>query len=54
VLFDLAPKRSKKDFYNFDHELEQLYKLYLSSRIVAVLGPRRTGKTSLILTFLNE
>jgi hypothetical protein len=54
VLFDLAPKRSKNDFYNFEHELEQLYKLYLSSRIVAVLGPRRTGKTSLVLTFLNE
>jgi len=36
VLFDLAPKRSKKDFYNFEHELEQLYKLYLSGRIVAV------------------
>jgi AAA+ ATPase superfamily predicted ATPase len=54
VLFDLNPKRCKRDFYNFEHELEQLHKLYLSSRIVAVLGPRRIGKTSLILTFLNE
>jgi len=54
VLFDLTPKRCKRDFYDFEHELEQLHKLYLSSRIVAVLGPRRIGKTSLILTFLNE
>jgi len=54
VLFDLTPKRCRKDFYNFEHELEQLHKFYLSSRVVAVLGPRRIGKTSLILTFLNE
>jgi Predicted ATPase (AAA+ superfamily) len=54
VLFDLAPKASKRDFYDFEAELEQLYKFYLSARVVAVSGPRRTGKTSLILTFLNE
>jgi len=54
VLFDLTPKRCRRDFYDFEHELEQLHRLYMSSRIVAVLGPRRIGKTSLILTFLNE
>jgi AAA+ ATPase superfamily predicted ATPase len=54
VLFDLTPKRCRRDFYDFEHELEQLHRLYLSSRVVAVLGPRRVGKTSLILTFLNE
>ena len=54
MLFDLNPKRCKRDFYNFERELEQLHTFYLSSRIVAVLGPRRIGKTSLILTFLNE
>lgn len=54
MLFDLAPKRSKRDFYNYEKELEQLYKLYLSSRVVAVVGCRRIGKTSLILTFLSE
>jgi len=54
VLFDLTPKRCKRDFYNFEHELEQLHKFYLSGRVVAVLGPRRIGKTSLMLTFLNE
>jgi hypothetical protein len=25
VLFDLAPKKCKRDFYNFDQELEQLH-----------------------------
>jgi AAA+ ATPase superfamily predicted ATPase len=54
VLFDLAPKKCRRDFYNFDQELEQLHRFYLSGRVVAVLGPRRIGKTSLILTFLNE
>jgi AAA+ ATPase superfamily predicted ATPase len=54
VLFDLAPKRCKRDFYNFEHELEQLHKFYLNGRVVAILGLRRIGKTSLILTFLNE
>jgi AAA+ ATPase superfamily predicted ATPase len=54
VLLDLAPKRCKKDFYNFEEELKQLHKFYLSSRVITVLGPRRVGKTSLILTFLNE
>lgn len=54
MLFDLTPKRCKRNFYNFEHELEQLHKFYLSSRVVDVLGPRRIGKTSLILTFLNE
>jgi hypothetical protein len=54
VLLDLAPKRCKKDFYNFEEELKQLHKFYLSSRVIAILGSRRVGKTSLILTFLNE
>ena len=54
MLFDLTPKRCKRNFYNFEHELEQLHKFYLSSRVVDVLGPRRIGKTSLILTFLSE
>ena len=54
VLFDLAPKKSRKDLYNYEYELEQLHRFYLSSRVVAVVGCRRIGKTSLMLTFLNE
>jgi AAA+ ATPase superfamily predicted ATPase len=50
LLFDLTPKRCRRDFYDFEHELEQLHRLYLSSRVVAVLGPRRIDKTSLILS----
>lgn len=54
MLFDLAPKTSRKDLYDFRDELEKLRKSYESARLVAVVGPRRAGKTSLILTFLNE
>jgi len=54
LLFDLAPKTSRKDLYDFSEELENLYRSYRSARLVAVVGPRRAGKTSLILTFLNE
>jgi AAA+ ATPase superfamily predicted ATPase len=54
MLFDLAPKTSRKDLYDFNEELEKLYKDYVNARLVAVVGPRRAGKTSLILTFLNE
>ncbi len=54
MLFDLAPKTSRKDLYDFNEELEKLYRDYMSARLVAVIGPRRAGKTSLILTFLNE
>jgi AAA+ ATPase superfamily predicted ATPase len=54
ALFDLAPKRFRKDLYDFEYEIEQLYRFYLSSRVAAILSSRRIGKTNLILTFLNE
>ncbi|MEO3993123.1 MAG: ATP-binding protein [Desulfurococcaceae archaeon TW002] len=54
VLFDLAPKTSRKDLYDFVEELENLYRNYVNARLVTIVGPRRAGKTSLILTFLNE
>ncbi len=54
MLFDLAPKTSRKDLYDFSEELESLYRSYGSARLVTVVGPRRAGNTSLILTFLSE
>lgn len=54
MLFDIMPKTSRRDLYNFDEELNDLYRGYRSARLIAVVGPRRIGKTSLILTFLNE
>lgn len=54
MLFDLAPKTSKKDLYNFEAELEELYRAYRYGRVISIVGLRRVGKTSLVLTFLNE
>ncbi len=53
MLFDIRPKKCRKDLYNFDKEYEQLVK-YLGQPLVVVRGLRRTGKTSLILTALEE
>ncbi|MEM2301428.1 MAG: hypothetical protein QXR14_04375, partial [Sulfolobales archaeon] len=41
LLFDLAPKTSRKDLYDFAEELENLYRSYRNARLVAVVGPRR-------------
>jgi len=53
MLFDPRPKSSKKDLFDFDRELNELIK-YLDEPLTVVSGLRRTGKTSLILTALNE
>ncbi|MGC8949166.1 MAG: AAA family ATPase, partial [Thermoprotei archaeon] len=53
MLFDIKPKRSKKDLYNFDNELNLLLKSF-DTQLIVVSGLRRTGKTSLVLTSLEE
>ena len=53
-LFDPQPKTSRKDFYNREKELELFRKYIEKSPLTLVLGLRRYGKTSLILTGLNE
>jgi len=53
VLFDPRPKTSRRDLFDFERELERLTGL-LSEPMVVVSGLRRTGKTSLVLTALNE
>ncbi|MEM1538200.1 MAG: ATP-binding protein [Candidatus Nezhaarchaeales archaeon] len=53
LLFSPEPKRCKKDLYDFEGELNAL-KEYLGQPLVVVTGLRRTGKTSLILTALEE
>jgi hypothetical protein len=54
MYFDLAPKSRKADLYDFETELRELEKGLKYSRIVLILGPRRTGKSSVLLTFLHE
>jgi AAA+ ATPase superfamily predicted ATPase len=55
LLFDEAPKTSLADFFNFRDELGTFRDaLRKTGRLVVVTGPRRMGKTSLLLTVLSE
>ncbi|MDK6029357.1 ATP-binding protein [Ignisphaera sp. 4213-co] len=53
MLFDPKPKRCRKDLYDFNEEFNMLSR-FLGEPLVVVTGLRRTGKTSLILTVLEE
>ncbi|MEM3995418.1 MAG: ATP-binding protein [Thermofilum sp.] len=55
ALFDLRPKTSRRDLFGRDRELERLHRaVERGLPLVAVLGVRRVGKTSLLKTFLGE
>ena len=51
-LFDPRPKSSRKELYDREKELEFLDK-NVDRPLVAVLGVRRIGKTSLLKAFLE-
>ncbi|MEM4789072.1 MAG: ATP-binding protein, partial [Ignisphaera sp.] len=54
-LFDLRPKTSREELFDREKELEELCKaIDRGNPLIAVLGIRRIGKTSLLRTFLNE
>jgi len=53
-LFDLRPKTSRNDLFDRDKELEELRRAVEKKYpIIALLGIRRIGKTSILKTFLN-
>lgn len=55
VYFDTEPKSRKEDFFNYDYEYEQVKKaIQRGNKIIAVLGVRRVGKTSLLNVVYNE
>jgi len=55
TLFDLKPKKSKSELFDREKELEELKKAVEKRYpIIAILGIRRIGKTSILKTFLNE
>lgn len=55
ALFDLRPKTSRRDLFGRERELELLHRaVERGLPLVAVLGVRRVGKTSLLMTFLSE
>ncbi len=53
MLFDIRPKKCRRDLYDFDMWFDRLSS-YLNQPLVIVRGLCRTGKTSLILTVLEE
>jgi AAA+ ATPase superfamily predicted ATPase len=58
MYFDLEPKSRREDLYGFEKEFEKLLSLLKGRRgmapLIRVIGLRRTGKTSLVRTTLNE
>jgi len=53
--FDLHPKNRREDLYDREEELSSLIGFVdKGSPLILVLGLRRSGKTSLLLTALNE
>lgn len=54
MYFDLEPKRRREDFYDYEDLLASFQDSVRSYKITLVTGLRRYGKTSLILTGLNE
>ena len=55
MYFDLRPKTRLKDFYDREEELKELRRgIEEKDPLILVLGLRRYGKTSLVLTCLEE
>jgi AAA+ ATPase superfamily predicted ATPase len=54
-LFDLQPKCRREDLFDRERELSELHRaVERGYPLVALLGVRRIGKTSILKTFLNE
>jgi len=55
MYFEIEPKGRKADFFNYDYEYGQVKKaLQRNEKIIAVVGVRRVGKTSLLNLVYNE
>jgi hypothetical protein len=55
MYFEIEPKSKKADFFNYDNQYTQLKKaLEHNEKIIAVIGVRRVGKTSLLNVIYNE
>jgi AAA+ ATPase superfamily predicted ATPase len=54
MYFDPEPKTRREDLFNMENELKELSDGLKRGKLVVVTGLRRYGKTSLILTYLNE
>ena len=48
------PKTNRKNLYNMEEELKNFGRLIATSPFIVIKGLRRTAKTSLIYTAINE
>ncbi len=48
MIFDLSPKESTSELFGREQEVGELVRLLEARNWVALLGPRMTGKTSLL------
>lgn len=55
MYFEIEPKSKKEDFFNYNYEYEQVKKaLQRREKLIAVVGVRRVGKTSLLNVIYHE
>jgi len=55
MYFDIVPKTKKEDFFNYDYEHGEIKNaIERKEKIIAVIGVRRVGKTSLLSVVYNE
>src|SRR5579859_6294461 len=54
LLFDLGPKDKREELFGRDEEISEMMRLITTGNWVVVLGPRMTGKTSLVKVVLDE
>jgi AAA+ ATPase superfamily predicted ATPase len=52
--FSPEPKKRKEDFFDMEYEWSALDRALKKGKMVVVTGLRRYGKTSLIMTYMNE
>ena len=52
--FSPEPKKRREDFFDMEREWNSLDRALDKGKLAIVTGLRRYGKTSLILTYINE
>ena len=52
--FNPEPKKRREDFFDMEREWNSLDRALSKGKLAIVTGLRRYGKTSLILTYINE
>jgi len=54
MLFDLCPKKYKEDLFDRERELKEIKGSVKNFHLTIISGPRQVGKSSLLLSLMNE